>query len=71
MLCRTISTLELRHIMSNLADKLKKSDIDEMIFHSDVDGDGIIHCNEWVNLVKKNVSQNFKFFKIDVLAAES
>ena len=49
--CRTISTLELRHIMSNLGEKLKESEIDEMILHSDGDGDGIVHCNEWVNLM--------------------
>ena len=43
--------MELRHIMSNLGEKLKDSEIDEMILHSDVDGDGVVHCNEWVNLM--------------------
>ena len=51
LLYRTLSTLELRHIMTNLGEKLKDSEIDEMILHSDTDGDGVIHCNEWVNLM--------------------
>ena len=29
--CRIISTMELRHIMTNLGEKLKDSEIDEMI----------------------------------------
>ena len=37
--------------MANLGEKMKETDIDEMILHSDADGDGLIHCNEWVNLM--------------------
>ena len=48
---RSISTLELRHIMSNLGEKMKETEIDEMILHSDVDGDGLVDCNEWVTLM--------------------
>ena len=40
--------MELRHIMSNLGEKLKDSEIDEMILHADIDGDGSVNYNEWV-----------------------
>merc|ERR1711981_433369 len=39
----TISTQELRHIMSNLGEKLKDHEIDEMILHADTNGDGVIN----------------------------
>merc|ERR1719281_1558304 len=41
----TISTQELRHIMSNLGEKMKDSEIDEMILHADIDGDGMVNYN--------------------------
>jgi len=46
-----ISTMELRHIMSNLGEKLKDSEIDEMILHADIDGDGSVNYNEWVTMM--------------------
>jgi len=46
-----ISTLELRHIMTNLGEKLKDSEIDEMIRHADIDGDGSVNYNEWVTMM--------------------
>ena len=42
---RSISMLELWHIMSNLGEKLKDSEIDEMILHADIDGDGSVNYN--------------------------
>jgi len=47
----TISTQELRHIMSNLGEKMKDSEIDEMILHADIDGDGMVNYNEWVTMM--------------------
>jgi calmodulin len=46
-----ISTMELRHIMTNLGEKLKDSEIDEMIRHADIDGDGSVNYNEWVTMM--------------------
>ena len=43
--------MELRHIMSNLGEKLKDSEIDEMILHADIDGDGSVNYNEWVTMM--------------------
>ena len=48
---RTISTQELRHIMSNLGEKMKDHEIDEMILHADIDGDGKVNYNEWVTMM--------------------
>ena len=50
-LFRTISTQELRHIMSNLGEKMKDHEIDEMILHADIDGDGMVNYNEWVTMM--------------------
>merc|ERR1712088_24523 len=47
----TISTQELRHIMSNLGEKLKDHEIDEMILHADTNGDGVINYNDWVSMM--------------------
>merc|ERR1712241_29634 len=47
----TISTQELRHIMSNLGEKLKDHEIDEMILHADINGDGVINYNDWVSMM--------------------
>ena len=35
-----ISAAELRHVMTNLGEKLTNEDIDEMIREADIDGDG-------------------------------
>ena len=37
-----ISAAELRHIMTNLGEKLTDEEVDEMIREADVDGDGQI-----------------------------
>ena len=51
IIVRTISTQELRHIMSNLGEKMKDHEIDEMILHADIDGDGMVNYNEWVTMM--------------------
>ncbi len=38
-----ISAAELRHIMTNLGEKLTDEEVDEMIREADVDGDGQIN----------------------------
>ena len=48
---RIISMLELWYIMSNLGEKLKDSEIDEMILHADIDGYGSVNYNEWVTMM--------------------
>ena len=41
-----ISAAELRHMMTNLGEKLTDEEVDEMIREADVDGDGQISHEE-------------------------
>ncbi|KAL2535955.1 Calmodulin [Forsythia ovata] len=42
-----ISAAELRHVMTNLGEKLTDDEVDEMIREADVDGDGQINYEEF------------------------
>jgi len=44
-----ISAAELRHIMTNLGEKLIDEEVDEMIREADIDGDGQINYEEFVD----------------------
>jgi len=46
-----ISASELRHIMTNLGEKLTDEEVDEMIREADVDGDGQINYDEFVDMM--------------------
>ena len=46
-----ISAAELRHIMTNLGEKLTDEEVDEMIREADVDGDGQINYEEFVKMM--------------------
>ncbi|KAI6038533.1 hypothetical protein EDC04DRAFT_2693882 [Pisolithus marmoratus] len=45
-----ISAAELRHVMTNLGEKLTDAEVDEMIREADVDGDGQINYDEFVKV---------------------
>ena len=40
-----ISAAELRHVMTNLGEKLSEAEVSEMIREADVDGDGQVRCH--------------------------
>jgi len=46
-----ISAAELRHVMTNLGEKLSDEEVDEMIREADVDGDGQINYEEFVKMM--------------------
>ncbi len=48
---RFISAAELRHVMTNLGEKLTDEEVDEMIREADVDGDGQINYEEFVKMM--------------------
>ena len=47
----TISAAELRHVMTNLGEKLADEEVDEMIREADVNGDGIIDYKEFTKII--------------------
>lgn len=46
-----ISAAELRHLMTNLGEKLTAEEVDEMIREADVDGDGQVNYEEFVKMM--------------------
>lgn len=46
-----ISAAELRHLMTNLGEKLTAEEVDEMIREADVDGDGQVNYKEFVKMM--------------------
>merc|ERR1711904_312142 len=46
-----ISAAELRHVMTNLGEKLTDEEVDEMIREADVGGDGQINYEEFVKMM--------------------
>jgi calmodulin len=46
-----ISAPELRHVLTNIGEKLSDEEVDEMIREADIDGDGQINYEEFVKMM--------------------
>merc|ERR1712223_2181759 len=46
-----ISAAELRHVMTNLGEKLTDEEVDEMIREADIDGNGQVNYEEFVTMM--------------------
>lgn len=46
-----ISASEIKHVMTNLGEKLTEEEVDEMLKEADIDGDGQINFTEFVDLM--------------------
>lgn len=46
-----ISAHELRHVATNLGERLSEEEANEMIRVADGDGDGLINCNDFINMM--------------------
>ncbi|XP_037026495.1 calmodulin-A-like isoform X2 [Bradysia coprophila] len=46
-----ISSVELRHVMTNLGEKLSEEEVDDMIKEADMDGDGMVNYDEFVMIL--------------------
>uniref|UniRef100_A0A4D5R9R9 Calglandulin n=1 Tax=Scolopendra viridis TaxID=118503 RepID=A0A4D5R9R9_SCOVI len=46
-----ISASELRHVMTNLGEKLTDEEVDDMIKEADMDGDGLVNYEEFVSIL--------------------
>lgn len=53
-----ISAAELRHVMTNLGEKLTDEEVDEMIREADIDGDGQVNYEG--TLIHRSFLINFK-----------
>ncbi|KAB2606304.1 calmodulin-7 [Pyrus ussuriensis x Pyrus communis] len=58
-----ISAAELRHVMTNLGEKLTDEEVDEMIREADVDGDGQINYEEFVKVMMAKVRDQIRGFR--------
>nr|APA33948.1 seminal fluid protein [Nilaparvata lugens] len=52
-----ISAAELRHVMTNLGEKLTDEEVDEMIREADIDGDGQVNYEEFVTMMTSKCVQ--------------
>ena len=43
--------VQLRHVMTNLGEKLTEEEVDEMIREADMDGDGQVNYEEFVRMM--------------------
>lgn len=53
-----ISAAELRHVMTNLGEKLTDEEVDEMIREADIDGDGQVNYEGCIAFIFLSIEQS-------------
>merc|ERR1719359_2225544 len=66
-----ISAAELRHVMTNLGEKLTDEEVDEMNREADVDGDGQINYEEFVKMMMTNLGEKLTDEEVDEMIREA
>ena len=61
-----ISAAELRHVMTNLGEKLTDEEVDEMIREADIDGDGQVNYEGELLIVTSKI----KYINLVIFAKE-
>lgn len=46
-----ISAAELRHVMTNLGEKMTDKDVEEMIAEADINADGMVNYEEFIKMM--------------------
>lgn len=46
-----VHIVQLRHVMTNLGEKLSQEEVEEMIREADTDGDGQVNYEEFVSMM--------------------
>jgi len=62
-----ISAAELRHVMTNLGEKLTDEEVDEMIREADIDGDGQVNYEEFVTMMTSKWREGWKELLLNFL----
>ncbi|KAG5626773.1 hypothetical protein H5410_011991 [Solanum commersonii] len=62
-----ISAAELRHVMTNLGEKLTDEEVDEIIREADVDGDGQINYDEFVKVMMAKFVTQYQYIFCNLL----
>ncbi|CAD5113613.1 DgyrCDS2773 [Dimorphilus gyrociliatus] len=64
-----IDSAELRHLLTNVGEKLSDEDVDEMIAEVDVDGDGKVNWKEFVQMMSQMMGMDNPLEGDDAAAA--
>ncbi|KAK7078112.1 Calmodulin-2, partial [Halocaridina rubra] len=47
----TISATELKHVLMTMGEKLTEDEVDIMIREADIDGEGLIHYEQFIDIM--------------------
>ncbi|CAG9103064.1 unnamed protein product [Plutella xylostella] len=66
-----ISSVELRHVMTNLGERLSEEEVDDMIREADLDGDGMVNYDVELRHVMTNLGERLSEEEVDDMIREA